>query len=162
MNIKEILLTPAGSKVGGFTATIKTAKKCWKVGDTNWQCVMFMDSTGEILADVNLGLKYIPLRQSTKLEIREADIQLTDLPNKLSMSATRHKLVIHKWLLVPELGSVWQDDDAESWAIMRDNEISGKCRYGLTAVWIGAVKRLAITPGEKQLINDLVEFVKHG
>ncbi len=163
MNIKDILAMPAGSKIGGFTVTVKTAKKCWKVEFNNWQAVLFMDSTGEILADVNLGLKYEPIHQSAQLQINEAEIQLTDAPNngKLGMNSTRHKLVIHKWCLIPAQGFAWNDDDdAASWAAMRDDEINSKILCRLTERWLGVVKRFTIPDVEREGLKDLVRFVR--
>lgn len=164
MTIKELLQMPAGTKTGDFILTIKTAKKCWKVGEINWQSLLFMDGTGEILADVNLGKRYIPFHQSAQVQIVSAEIQLTDQPNnnKIGLSATRHKLVVDKCSGIAPVQSVWQEDDAESWAAMREEEIAGKIRHGLTIAWIQSCKRLTITDAEKTMINNLVEFVKHG
>lgn len=154
MTIKEILSMPAGSKIGGFIATVKTAKKCWKVGDTNWQSVLFMDATGEILADINIGLKYIPILRASQLQIHDAEIQ--------AIEPVGRKLIVQKWMHVPAQNSVWQDDDAETWAAIRDIEIRSKIKCWLVTEWIGTTKRLTITDTEKGLIDSLVEYIKHG
>lgn len=78
--IEQIKEMPIGTRFGGFTKTIKTAKKKWQV-DGKWiHQVQLMDKTGDMLADVNIG-KYEPLIGGQEIRIIVAEVQETEVRN---------------------------------------------------------------------------------
>ncbi len=83
MDIAKIQKMPVGEKFGGgFTLTIKTAKKKTQVGEGWIHTVVFLDPTGEMLADVNIG-KLKPLTRGQPIKIIVAEIQKAEVGTKM-------------------------------------------------------------------------------
>lgn len=84
ITIAELKNGKVGEKIGGgFEFTIKTCKKTWQVGKKWIHQVVLMDTTGEMLADVNLGEKYNPLTRGEAIKIIVSEIQDSEKGNKL-------------------------------------------------------------------------------
>ena len=84
MDIKQIQKMPIGYKAGGITLTVKTVKKTWQLPgkNDNWiHQVLLADKSGDILADVNIGKKYNPLRRSQVITIIKFEVRETELRN---------------------------------------------------------------------------------
>lgn len=68
MKISQILMQPIGQRFNAGTLTIKTCKKTWQVDEIWYHQVIFMDNTGEIPADVQLG-KYLPFKRGQEVSL---------------------------------------------------------------------------------------------
>lgn len=124
MTVNQLLGMDIGSKTGGFTLDIKTAKKKWQLADQTWvQQVLLTDATGDILADVKLG-GYTPLSRDSLIHIIVCEIQPTD---------TGKKLFIDQWDIggaTSEPPSFAEDEYQKS--------IRGKIKHGLIAAYLQA------------------------
>lgn len=167
--IAEIKKLPIGTELRGFPLLIKTARAAFNDSDMKvWQEVVFMDMSGEMLGHILLPTKeehdrrtggYTAWKSKTNLCIMQAILQATDDRGKESL-----KLIVTDCFdtATPLTYDQHQDLTADDWQRLHDEETAGKIRHGLTLAWIGACKRLTVTDGEKKMINDLVEFIKHG
>lgn len=82
LTIKQMLESKIGERFGDVEKIIKTCKKKWQT-DGKWiQQVVITDTTGDILADVNIG-KNIPLIRGTPIKIIVAEIQSSEKGNKV-------------------------------------------------------------------------------
>ncbi len=91
--IKNLQDMPAGQGTGGYTFSIKTAKKKWSVKDVWWQQVIVMDETGEMPADVKIG-KNIPLVSGGQISIIVAYVH-----NAEYLGKDRKKLVVDQFTI---------------------------------------------------------------
>ncbi len=82
MTIAQLLSMPVDTKVGGFDVIVKTAKKKWQVGDKWIHQVLLMDETGEMLADVNIGINK-PMIRGQKFRVIVSEIQAAEKGIKL-------------------------------------------------------------------------------
>ena len=171
--IAEIKKLPIGTELKGFPLLIKTARAAFTDGEKkNWQEVVFMDASGEMIGQILLpeskenaysGRSRIGVAASwkskTNLCIMQATIQMTEDRNRQDT-----KLVVTDCFdtATPLTYDQQQDLTADEWQRLHVEEIEGKIRHGLTIAWVQATKRLNITLPEKKMINELVEFVKHG
>lgn len=175
--IAEIKKLPVGTEIQGVPLLIKTARRAFSDGENKtWQEVVFMDVSGEMLGHVQLVTidaeehkklcngrvnvaNYSPWKSKTNLCIMKAIVQATDDRGKDDL-----KLIVTDCFdtATPLTYDQQQDLTADDWQQLHDEEIAGKIRHGLVVAYITAMKRLTITHGEKNLFNDLVEFIKHG
>ena len=168
-SIAEIKKLPIGTEIRGFPLLIKTARAAFKDSENNtWQEVVFMDVSGEMLGHILLPTKeehdartggYTPWKSKDNLCIMQATIQTTEDRNRQDI-----KLVVTECFntATPLSWDQHEQLSADDWQRLHDEETSGKIRHGLTIAWIGACKRLTVTDAEKDMINRLVEFIKHG
>ena len=107
MDVKGLLAMEIGSKTGGgFSLTIKTVKKRWKLRNFSWihQVVLF-DTTGEILTDV-LCDNNIPFTRNSELLIVVCELQVTE---------NGKKLFVHEWRQESDTEPpVWEAREPES------------------------------------------------
>lgn len=86
MKISDMLKMPVGTPIGGFTKTIKTAKKKWQAkasGKEVWMHqVVLSDETGDILTDVKIG-GYSPLIRGSEIRVIVGQIQQSEKGVKL-------------------------------------------------------------------------------
>jgi len=171
--IAEIKKLPVGTELKGFPLLIKTARAAFTDGDKkNWQEVVFIDASGEMIGNILLpepkenaysgrGRTGVATawKSKTNLCIMCATVQTTEDRNRQDV-----KIVVTDCFdtATPLTYDQHEELTADEWQRLHVEEIEGKIRHGLTIAWVQTQKRLSITPGEKQLIRDLVEFIKHG
>ena len=103
ITVEQLLKMPVGEKVGGFELTVKTDKKKWQVGQ-NWiHQVTLTDTTGDILADVNLGPKYAPLQRSSSIRVIIGIIQAAEISNE-KIKRTGIKLFVDQYTVPITIG----------------------------------------------------------
>ena len=181
MMIKDLKNAAEGTEVKGFPLLIKTARKPFKDAEgTTFQEVVFMDSSGEMTGHILLecigeetqghhaGSSAFHLWKSkTNICIMDGIIQSTDERKKEAM-----KLVVYSCFdaATPLTFDQNQDLQAEDWKQMRQDEIKGKVRHGLTCAFIqsGQIKP-DITSGKehipksaKAIINEITDFILTG
>lgn len=144
MNIQQLKEMPAGTRVGGFSLTIKTAKKKWQV-DGKWiHQVLVMDNTGEMLADVNI-VKNIPLQRAQTFRVIVSEIQAAEQGTKLCVDQF-------------QLDTITEPDNIIDFvAGESDRTIKGKIK-----TWLVAACLQSGTPPTKIDrigVDDLVDYV---
>lgn len=156
MTIKQLLAMPVGEKVGGgFSLAVKTFKKSWQVNKKWIQQIILMDETGEMPADVNLGLHCNTLRGKLGKEIK---VVVAEIQNAEYLGSDRKKLYIDQYDY-----DVWVGEppsDAENWQVMKESEIKGKIRHGLCCAFIQSNTDNPLNI--KEQINELTEFIMTG
>ena len=105
--IKNLQDMPAGQGTGGYTFSIKTAKKKWSVKDVWWQQVIVMDETGEMPADVKIG-KNIPLVSGGQISIIVAYVH-----NAEYLGKDRKKLVVDQFTIPTQTVDEYQSKQDE-------------------------------------------------
>lgn len=146
MDIKQILQMPIGQKLGGFVLAVKTAKKKWQIGD-NWvHQVLFVDSTGEILADVNIG-KYIPLQRGREYRVVVAEVQAEEKLGK--------KLYVDQFAAITQIGE--PDNVMDFPAGESERVIKSKIKCWLVAACIQGGKQIEDISYDE--IDELVEYI---
>ena len=105
--IKNLQEMPIGQGTGGYTLSIKTAKKKWSVKDVWWQQVIIMDETGEMPADVKIG-KNIPLVSGSQIYITVAHVQ-----NAEYLGKDRKKLVVDQFTIPTQTIDEYQSKQDE-------------------------------------------------
>ena len=98
---------PIGQGTGGYTLTIKTRKKKWQVGEIWWQQIILMDETGEIPADVKLGV-YKPLDGKIEIHIIVAEVQEAEYLGK-----DRKKLLVDQFSIPTQTVDEFQSKQDE-------------------------------------------------
>lgn len=106
--IKQLQNMPIGQRWGGYTFTIKTAKKKWPVKNIWWQQVIIVDKVGdEMPADVKIG-KNIPLITSSEIKIIVAELQEAEYLGK-----DRKKLVVDQFSIPTQTVDEFQSKQDE-------------------------------------------------
>lgn len=163
MKIEQILIQPIGQRFNAGTLTIKTCKKTWQVRKVWYHQVVFMDNTGEIPADVKIG-EYLPLKRG-----QEVNLIIVEVRDAEYLGKPRKILFVEQYSL-PSMTMDEYNSQEEDWHLMRQDEIRGKVRHGLTCAFIqsGQIKP-DITSGKehipkfaKAIINELVDFIMTG
>jgi len=162
MTIIQLLAMPIGEKVGGgFPMAIKTFKKSWQVNKRWIQQIILMDETGEMPADVNLGLHCNTLRGKIGKEIR---VVVAEIQNAEYLGNDRKKLYIDQYDYDSWVGE--PPSEAEEWQEMRTNEIKGKIRHGLSCslMQTTSTNDLPTSPTAelKKIILEWQEFIMTG
>ncbi len=149
MTIKQILDAEVGQKFGGIDVVIKTCKKLWQDADCQWiQQVVLFDKTGDVLADVKIGV-YEPLQRNSIMHIIVAEVQEGVLETG---SKTHKKIYIDQFsrltgsiITGPELGNISE---------IADKITRSKIKHGLTCAYIQSGRE----PDRIEIIS-LVEFI---
>ena len=131
--IKDILALPVGQGTGGYELTIKTAKKAWEVKGVWYQRVILTDGPDDILAEIKLHGNNRMIR-NTPIRIIVGERTERDVSNKMTPV-----LRVDQWADARPAMSEPMDmmTDAEEWYAARQEEIRGKCRYGVVCAMIG-------------------------
>ncbi len=141
INIKTLLDNPP-QRIGGFTKTIKTAKKKWQIKEVWFHQVCLMDETGEILADVKIG-KNTPLWHNQEINIIVGETRDTDKGRILYVDQYSTASVTEP----PEM----------DYSVGEPNEIMGKIRHGLVCA-----DKMAGNKPDKADIQFWTEFIITG
>jgi len=145
--IKDLKSMAAGTEVRGFPLLIKIARQPFRDTDENvWQEVVFMDSSGEITGHILLATNspepkghhtgtagYEPWQSKQRLCVMDGEIQDTDIRKKEGV-----KIVITECfdLAVNLTFDQRQELQAEDWKKLREDEIRGKIRHGLSCSFV--------------------------
>jgi hypothetical protein len=149
-SIAEILQLPIGNQFGGIEKTVKTAKKSVQVGK-NWvQSVVLTDSTGDILADINCGNKYLPIVKGSLIRIIVTTVQSAESGKKLYVS---------EWTQPSQTADEHYSLEEEIEAgIIRSKIkcllVSAKVRTGVD---MEQLKQFASDPSLKEIIDEIVK-----
>ena len=160
--IKDILAMPVGQKTGGYELAITTAKKMTKVKSDWYQRVMFADGGDEILGNIKLHGN-VRLIRNTPIRIIVGVRKMADVNNKDVPC-----LYVDQWADASPVMSEPMDmmTDAEEWYAARQEEIRGKCRYGVVCAILGEATDVQSMPEPsllwKKFINNWVEFIMTG
>ena len=160
--IKDILALPVGQGTGGYELTIKTAKKAWEVKGVSYQRVMLTDGPDEMLAELTLRGNN-RMQPRTIIHITVGHRGELDVNNKPTPA-----LLIAEWADASPVMSEPMDmmTDAEEWYAARQEEIRGKCRYGVVCAILGEATDVQSMPEPsllwKKFINNWVEFIMTG
>jgi len=158
MKIEQILIQPIGQRFNAGILTIKTCKKMWEVDDVWYHQVVFMDDTGEIPADVNVGKKYNPLHRAWKVNVIIAELRDAEYLGK-----PRKVLYVEQYS-IPTTSIAEYEQGQDQMEDELKLIVEGKIRHGLVCSLIKA-KEIAlepITPKSKNIINSMVDFVIKG
>ena len=176
--IKDLKEMAAGTEIKGFPLLIKTARQPFRDADENvWQEVVFMDRTGEITGHILLATNvpevkghhtgtagYVPWQSKQRLCVMQGEIQDTDIRKKEGT-----KIVITECfdLAVNLSYEQKQELEAEDWKKLREDEIKGKIRHGLSCSYIqGYVHKIGAMPRpdevKKSRIVDWQDFIMTG
>jgi len=145
--IKDLKSMAAGTEVRGFPLLIKIARQPFRDTDENvWQEVVFMDSSGEITGHILLATNspepkghhtgtagYEPWQSKQRLCVMDGEIQDTDIRKKEGV-----KIVITECfdLAVNLTFDQRQELQAEDWKKLREDDIRGKIRHGLSCSFV--------------------------
>lgn len=181
MMIKDLKAMPEGVDVKGFPLMIKTARKAFKDAEgTIFQEVVFMDASGEMTGHILLeesgkeleyrahhtaGLPEMVLWKSkTNICVMDGILQDTDKRKKEGI-----KLVVYSCFDVatPLTYDQGQDLNAEDWKKLREDEIKGKIRHGLSCAFVrghaGLGGSMAIPDAtRKKAILEWQDFIMTG
>lgn len=151
----------AGTIVKGFPLLVKTARKVFTDAVENkWQEVVFMDSSGEMLGHIAMEGN-VPWKSKDNLCIMQATLQDTDERGRQGM-----KLVVTDCFdtATPFTYDQGQEMQAGDWKKMHEDEIKGKCRYGLVCACINANFNIFdLAKGDyTKPINSIVDFIMTG
>ncbi len=141
--ILSLLNSPIGTRTGGFTKTIKTAKKRWANGDQHYQQVILMDESGEMLADVNITTKPI-LQRTQELRIIVCEVQSSDKGKKLYIS---------EYELVTDIGEPPLELDGEA------RVVRSKIKCWLVPALIQSGISIEQIPSYKKHIDRVVDLI---
>ena len=139
--IKELKSLAAGTEIKGLSLTIKTGRKSFAGPDGDWwQEVVFFDSSGEMTGHILIESQASLWQSKTILCILAAEIQDTDERRKEGV-----KLVVTECFdTAPNLSyDQKQELYTEDWKKLREDEIKGKVRHGLTCAYIEGYTRLS-------------------
>jgi len=150
--IQQLKDMPVGQKCGGFDTFIKTYKKTWQSGKIWFHQIIIMDETGEMPADVKIGLKYNTLRGGgNKIHVTVGEVQEAEYLGK-----DRKKLYIDQYE-IPTITTTEYfrelDEDEQKW----DATNRGKVRHWLVCSCIQAGKEI-----NKPEIEELIEYIMTG
>lgn len=160
--IKDILAMPLDQGTGGYDLTVKTVKKRTTVRDFWIQETILTDGKDDILAELKC-LKNISVIRNTLIHITVGRRVERDKSNRMVPC-----LYIDQWAdASPLMSEPNMMTEAEEWYAARQNEIKGKCRYGIVCAYVrGYVQENGILPefskGRKDDINELVDFIMTG
>ena len=160
MKVEQILLQPIGQRFNAGTLTIKTCKKTWEIDKVWYHQVVFMDNTGEIPADIKIG-KYLPLKRGQDVSVIIGTVRDAEYLGK-----PRKILFVDQYSL-PTMTVDDYNEQEEDWSRMREDEIKGKIRHGLSCAFVqGYAQREADVPvateSNKKYILKWQEFIMTG
>ncbi len=157
--IKDILAMPLEQGTGGYELTVKVAKKAWDVAGVWYQRLMLCDGEDEILAEVTLHGVNNRIMRNTPIRIIVARRTTRDV-NNVNVPC----LKIQEWADASPVMSepMSMATDAEEWYAARQEEIRGKCRYGVVCAMIERRDSLARVMEQKFDVNDVVDFIMTG
>jgi hypothetical protein len=160
MTIAELLAMPIGGELrargAGFMLIVKTVKKNWETPDKKKiQQVVLTDSTGDILADIDLaktGYGFDHINRGIQLRIISGQIQQAESGKKLFIT----EYALPMGMTEPDYGI---DQDLVAF---QQREVEGKCRYGIACSQLRAGMKIDMVLGaeNRQKINELVGFIK--
>ena len=160
MKIEQLLLQSHGQKIGGMTLTVKTSKKTWEIGKIWWQQVVFMDGTGEIPADVKIG-GYNPIIRGSEVRVIVSEVRDAEYLGK-----PRKILVVDQYSIPTITVDEW-NAEVEEWRQLREDEIKGKIRQGLSCAFIAGFARReadvpAVSESYTKYILEWTDFIMTG
>jgi len=142
MDIALISTYPIGQKCGGFWVTVKTSRKLLQIEGEWINPVVITDSSGEMLADVNVG-KYIPLIRGVEIKVVVGIIQNGEKGTKLFIDQFEYETLTEPPAIMNLTGE--------------EKTVRGKIR-----TWLVAACLQSGTPPceiDKTAINSLIKYV---
>ena len=168
--IADLKKMAAGTEVKGLPLMIKTARNTFTDAEgTTFQEVVFMDSSGEMTGHILLEVTdnkptghhtgaaaFVEWKSKTNLCIMDGVLQDTDERKKDGV-----KLVVFECFnaATPLSYDQGQDLQAEDWKKIREDEIRGKIRHGLSCAYITSG---ANPMDSKELILEITDFIMTG
>lgn len=187
MTLEELKQCPHGTQIVGLPLVIKTARTTFLDGDEKaWQEVVFMDMSGEMTGVIALpeyspsadGSKYdsrikVPptvWRSKARIFIMEGEIQDTDVRKKETRKIIVYRCRDMAVRLTYDQYNELSESEGQDWQAARQEEIRGKCRYGVVCASIQSGKlELSdfvgdnlTTKGIRTVVNIVVEFIMTG
>ena len=160
LNIAKVLEMPIAERFGGIDVIVKTCKKKWGEEGKVVQQAIVTDSSGDALADINLG-KYIYLRGAT-LRIIVGIVQIGVLE---SGKASSKKLLIDEWSVQSDVGEPAQDHrNLEAEGTDWDKIARSKVKCKLIEAGIRAGQIIIASEGKANYdrINVYKDFIMEG
>ena len=176
--IADLKKMAAGTEVKGLPLMIKTARKTFTDAEgTTLQEVVFMDVSGEMIGNIVLVAsdrdrsndyhkagEFTPWKSKTNLCIMDGILQDTDERKKEGV-----KLVVFECFdaATPLSYEQGQDMQAEDWRRIREDEIRGKIRHGMSCSFIQGFARRegdvpAVSESYTKYILAWTEFIMTG
>lgn len=174
MTIKQLLEMPVDkekSRTGGFMLTVKVARTVRTEGKMKLQWVVLSDTTGEILADINLPqtghvIQRGPLQSKESIKIVVCWLQPGEKGPKLFVDQfIRITQTVDEYYETKESTNMDGGYSNETdWQVKLKDEIRGKCIFGYQTAMLsnGSTPRCLLEPKSKAEMLELFKFAMTG